>query len=193
MKQLEQVKTFMTTFGQPVLDTPTIPSADRIELRRRLSQEELDEFTVAAAAGDIVEVADALTDRLYVLLGDYLEFGLGGLLEVLFDEVQASNMSKLDKDGKVLYREDGKILKSDQFFKPDLKTIVEHYIFLGGNPHMRKAERVPETQVVAALTHAMKKQDGRSNPGQFDHHQLRMLLDAGHISFKDYLSVVANA
>jgi len=144
----------MTTFGQPVIDTPTPLTPDRLELRRRLSQEELDEFVEAGEAKDIVETADALTDRLYVLLGDYIEAGLGDLLEPLFDEVQASNMSKVcttlqeatltqvtrrDEQGEpmhvkkvgdyfVVYRSsDGKVMKNVNYFKPDLKTIVENF------------------------------------------------------------------
>lgn len=124
MKQLEQVKLFMQTFGQQCPSQPVIPSREDIDLRIKLSQEELDEYKEAAYEGDLVGVADALTDRLYVLLGDYIAHGLGDLLVPLFEEVQRSNMSKLTKDGQVLRREDGKILKSDQFSPPDLYGII---------------------------------------------------------------------
>lgn len=114
----------MQTFGQKCATSPIIPCKEDIDLRVRLSQEELDEYKEAAYAGDITEVADALTDRLYVLLGDYIAHGLGHLLVPLFNEVQRSNMSKLTEDGKVLRREDGKILKSDQWSPPDLYQII---------------------------------------------------------------------
>jgi predicted HAD superfamily Cof-like phosphohydrolase len=114
----------MQTFGQSCPSEPIIPSKEDIDLRVRLSAEELQEYQDAAYAGDLVEVADALTDRLYVLLGDYVAHGLGHLLVPLFSEVQRSNMSKLTKEGEVLRREDGKILKSDQFSPPDLYGII---------------------------------------------------------------------
>lgn len=128
----------MATFGQACPDTPVIPSKEDIDLRVSLSQEELDEYESAAHAGNLVEVADALSDRLYVLLGDYIAHGLGHLLVPLFDEVQRSNMSKLTADGKVLRREDGKVLKSDQFTPPDLKAILD----------ADKASRVPNVNIL---------------------------------------------
>ena len=127
MKQLNQVRTFMETFGQEVPKAPTIPSKEITDLRVKLSQEELNEYSQAVQQRDLVEVADALTDRLYVLLGDYLAHGMQDLLVPLFDEVQASNMSKLTKDGQVLRREDGKVLKSDQFFKPNLQKVIDDW------------------------------------------------------------------
>jgi predicted HAD superfamily Cof-like phosphohydrolase len=126
-KQLEQVKLFMNTFGQKIELVPTLLPKTVTDLRISLSQEELNEYAQACEDGDLVEIADALTDRLYVLLGDFLAHGMGDLLEPLFDEVQRSNMSKLDKDGNVLYRADGKILKSDLFTKPSLEPIVRLY------------------------------------------------------------------
>lgn len=87
----------------------------------------MNEYAQACKDNDLVEVADALTDRLYVLLGDYVAHGLGDLLVPLFDEVQRSNMSKLTKDGHVLRREDGKILKSDQFSPPNLQKVLDDW------------------------------------------------------------------
>ena len=117
----------METFGQKIPSAPTIPDKSVTDLRIKLSQEELNEYEEAVNNKDLVEVADALTDRLYVLLGDFLAHGMQDLLEPLFDEVQASNMSKLTKDGQVLRREDGKILKSDQFFQPNLQKVIDDW------------------------------------------------------------------
>ena len=124
-KQLESVKEFHRTYNQPILSTPQIPSLERCKLRYDLIAEELKEFKDAYEAGDIVEVADALSDLTYVVNGSYLEFGLGDLQEELFDEVQRSNMSKLDADGNVLYHPNGKVKKSDLFSEPDLKSIID--------------------------------------------------------------------
>ncbi|HEY9088159.1 MAG TPA: hypothetical protein VIO36_08330 [Anaerolineaceae bacterium] len=94
-------------------------------VRARLIQEELDEYRAAAQAGDLVGVADALSDLLYVVLGTYLAHGLQGAAEDLFREVHASNMSKLDANGEPIYREDGKVLKSELFRAPDLRAILD--------------------------------------------------------------------
>jgi len=94
-------------------------------VRARLIQEELDEYHQAAQNGDLVGVADALSDLLYVVLGTYIAHGLQDVAEDLFREVHSSNMSKLDGDGQPLYREDGKVLKSDLFREPDLRSILE--------------------------------------------------------------------
>ena len=126
-KQLKQVQEFHETFGQPVLTTPTIPSKERCELRFALIEEELRELKEAYEANDIVGVADALTDLTYVVNGTYIEFGLAPLAEELFDEVQASNMSKLDENGNVIYKPNGKVAKSNLFREPDLKSIIEKH------------------------------------------------------------------
>lgn len=95
------------------------------QVRARLIQEELDEYRQAAENGDLVGVADALSDLLYVVLGTYIAHGLQDVAEDLFREVHSSNMSKLDGSGQPLYREDGKVLKSDLFREPDLRSILE--------------------------------------------------------------------
>ena len=129
MKQtIEDVKHFMTTFGQRVLSTPTIPDQLTWQMRVALLVEEVKELEQALKDNDLVEVLDALTDIQYVLDGAYLAFGLQDLKQPAFDEVQRSNMSKLTKEGTVLYREDGKILKSDQYSPPDLKSILDNYL-----------------------------------------------------------------
>ena len=94
-------------------------------LRYKLMREENEEYLEAAERGDLVEVADALGDMLYILCGTILKHGLQHKIEEVYREIQDSNMSKLDKNGEPIYREDGKVLKSDQYFRPDIKTILE--------------------------------------------------------------------
>jgi predicted HAD superfamily Cof-like phosphohydrolase len=88
-------------------------------------REENEEYLEAAQNGDIVEIADALGDMLYILCGTILKHGLQDKISEVFQEIQRSNMSKLDADGKPIYREDGKVLKSELYFKPDIKTILD--------------------------------------------------------------------
>lgn len=94
-------------------------------LRYKLMREENEEYLEAAEKGDLVEVADALGDMLYILCGTILKHGLQHKIEEVFNEIQRSNMSKLDENGQPIYREDGKVLKSDLYFKPDIKSIIE--------------------------------------------------------------------
>jgi predicted HAD superfamily Cof-like phosphohydrolase len=123
---ISAVEKFHDSFGIPNNYEPTtnISEAD-IELRHRLMQEENDEYMEAAKNGDLVEVADALGDQLYILCGTILKHGMQHKIAEVFEEIQRSNMSKLDKDGKPIYREDGKVLKSDLYFKPDIASILE--------------------------------------------------------------------
>lgn len=100
-------------------------SAKDYELRHRLMHEENEEYLEAAQNGDMVEIADALGDLLYILCGTILKHGLQHKIEEVFLEIQRSNMSKLDADGKPIYREDGKILKSELYFKPNIAQILE--------------------------------------------------------------------
>lgn len=94
------------------------------ELRHRLMQEENEEYLEAAKEGDIVEIADALGDQLYILCGTILKHGLQHKIEEVFLEIQRSNMSKLDADGNPIYREDGKIMKSEMYFRPDIQKVL---------------------------------------------------------------------
>ncbi len=94
------------------------------ELRYRLLKEELDEYHEACKEGDIVEIADALGDQLYIIFGTLLKHGLQDKIEEVFDEIQRSNMSKLGADGKPIYREDGKVLKGPNYFRPNIKKIL---------------------------------------------------------------------
>lgn len=120
------VETFHDAFGIENSEVPTTDlSEDTILLRHRLMQEENDEYLEAAKRGDMIEVADALGDQLYILCGTILKHGLQHKIEEVFAEIQRSNMSKLDKDGKPIYREDGKVMKSELYFKPDIRSILE--------------------------------------------------------------------
>ena len=119
------VETFHNAFGISNHNEPTANiGVDQIELRHRLMEEENNEYLEAAKYGNTVEVADALGDMLYILCGTMLKHGMQYKIEEVFQEIQRSNMSKLDKDGKPIYREDGKVLKSDQYFKPNIAAIL---------------------------------------------------------------------
>ena len=122
MTNFEKVGLFMTTFGQEVKKKSEL-SSDKINLLRlSLIQEELDELTKAINENDILEVADALTDILYVTYGAGHAFGID--LDQCFEEVQKSNMSKLGKDNKPIYNEHGKVMKGPDYFKPDLSKFL---------------------------------------------------------------------
>ena len=122
MSNFSKVGIFMKTFGQEVKDKPSF-STDKInKLRIDLIKEELDELTEAIKNRDLLEVADALTDILYVTYGAGHAFGID--LDRCFNEVQNSNMSKLDINGKPIYNESGKVMKGPHYFKPDLSKFV---------------------------------------------------------------------
>jgi predicted HAD superfamily Cof-like phosphohydrolase len=112
----------MTTFGQPIRSTPTFPAKEEALLRIELIREELMELEVAVIENNMVEIADALTDILYVTYGAGYTYGID--LDVCFNEVQRSNMSKLDENGKPIYRNDGKILKGVHYSEPDLVSVI---------------------------------------------------------------------
>ena len=122
MSNFSKVGIFMKTFGQDVKNKPSF-STDKInKLRIDLIKEELDEFTEAMKNKDLLEVADALTDILYVTYGAGHAFGID--LDKCFEEVQNSNMSKLDQNGEPIYNESGKVMKGPNYFKPDLSKFV---------------------------------------------------------------------
>ena len=122
MTNFEKVGTFMKTFGQEVKSSPSL-STDKInKLRLSLIKEELDELKEAIDKKDLLEIADALTDILYVTYGAGHAFGIN--LDKCFDEIQRSNMSKLGDDGKPIYNEFGKVMKGPKYFKPDLSKFV---------------------------------------------------------------------
>ena len=119
MSNFDDVKNFMEIYGQEVKTKSSFPNEKIVQLRYDLIKEELDELSVAIKDKDIVEVADALTDLLYVVYGAGHAFGID--LDKCFAEVQSSNMSKLDKDGKPIYNENGKVMKGPNYSKPNLK------------------------------------------------------------------------
>lgn len=127
--EIEQVKSFHLAFEVPVQSLPQIPPEERCVLRQRILQEEVDELNEAWQQGNLTQVADAITDCLYILFGTAHEFGIAHLLPACFEEVHRSNMSKLGEDGKPLKREDGKVIKSANYIPPNLKSIIEkeHY------------------------------------------------------------------
>ena len=122
MTNFERVKKFMETFGQEVKKKAEFPNKKIMALRYELIKEELEELKLAIDNNDIKEVADALTDILYVTYGAGHAFGIN--LDKCFDEVQNSNMSKLGLDGKPIYNEKGKVMKGPNYFKPDLNKFV---------------------------------------------------------------------
>ena len=123
--QLDSVRCFHEVFQAYMECTPTAKVPAEISQGRiQMFLEELDEYRAAVHNHDIVEIADALTDMLYVLLGTFITHGLQDIAEELFAEVHRSNMSKLDEQGKPIFRQDGKVLKSDQFSDPDLRSII---------------------------------------------------------------------
>lgn len=120
------VETFHKAFKIENNYEPTVElSQADIELRYKLMREENEEYLEAAENGDLIEVADALGDMLYILCGTILKHGMQDKIEEVFREIQRSNMSKLDKDGNPIYREDGKVLKSELYFKPDIASILK--------------------------------------------------------------------
>ena len=122
MSNFNKVKTFMEIFGQEVKTKPSFSTKKINNLRYDLIKEELDELKVAMESNDLLEVADALTDILYVTYGAGHAFGID--LDKCFNEVHNSNMSKLDADGRAIYNENGKVMKGPKYFKPDLNKFV---------------------------------------------------------------------
>tara|TARA_B100000131_G_scaffold65919_1_gene62225 strand:- start:315 stop:686 length:372 start_codon:yes stop_codon:yes gene_type:complete len=123
MTNFQKVKTFMQTFGQDVKSKPSFSTEKINDLRYNLIKEELDEFKQAIDNKDLLEVADALTDILYVTYGAGHAFGID--LDKCFEEVQNSNMSKLGDDGKPIYNDSGKVMKGPNYFKPNLSKFVK--------------------------------------------------------------------
>lgn len=122
---IEHVETFHNAFGIVNNYEPTHEiSQDEGKLRYDLMREENEEYLEAVENGDLVEIADALGDMLYLLCGTILKHGLKDKIQDVFEEIQRSNMSKLDADGKPIYREDGKVLKSELYFKPNIAALL---------------------------------------------------------------------
>ena len=125
LAKINSVKEFHEVFliGNREIPTAEIGEKDYM-LRYNLIREENDEYLEACKNGDLVEIADALGDQLYIIFGTLLRHGLQYKIEEVYDEIHRSNMSKLDADGKPIFREDGKIMKSNRYFKPDIKSIL---------------------------------------------------------------------
>ena len=124
--KLKAVEKFHNSFGLGVQHNPIANlSKEKIELRFNLMAEENDEYFEAANNNDLVEVADALGDMLYILCGTILEHGMQHKIEEFFNEIQRSNMSKLGANGKPIYREDGKVMKGPNYFKPNIESILK--------------------------------------------------------------------
>ncbi|TYB79543.1 pyrophosphohydrolase domain-containing protein [Bizionia myxarmorum] len=124
--KIEAVKAFHTSFKIGHLDSPKADlGAAKNMLRYKLMREENEEYLEATTNNDLVEVADALGDMLYILCGTIIEHGMQHKIEAVFNEIQRSNMSKLGADGEPIYREDGKVLKGPNYFTPDIKKILD--------------------------------------------------------------------
>lgn len=124
-KNIDAVKMFHKAFKIGYRETPKADlGMEKNMLRYKLMREENEEYLEAANANDLVEVADALGDMLYILCGTIIEHGFQHKIEEVFDEIQKSNMSKLGEDGEPIYREDGKVLKGPNYFQPDIQKIL---------------------------------------------------------------------
>jgi predicted HAD superfamily Cof-like phosphohydrolase len=125
-KQIDSVKEFHMAFKIGYSETPVADlGTSKSTLRYHLMKEENEEYLEAVQNNDLVEIADALGDMMYVLLGTIIEHGLQYKIEAIFDEIQRSNMSKLDEEGNPISREDGKIIKGANYFKPDFSKILK--------------------------------------------------------------------
>ncbi|RNL82783.1 hypothetical protein ED312_16690 [Sinomicrobium pectinilyticum] len=125
-RKLEAVAEFHRAFGLGIANAPLADiGTAKIDLRYNLMAEENEEYLEAAKNNDLVEVADALGDMLYILCGTILEHGMQHKIEEVFEEIQRSNMSKLGQNGKPIYREDGKVMKGPNYFKPDITKVLE--------------------------------------------------------------------
>jgi predicted HAD superfamily Cof-like phosphohydrolase len=125
VEKINSVKEFHEVFRIGNNEAPCLVSESDYALRHRLMSEEVEEYLEACKKGDLVEIADALGDQLYILFGTILKHGLQYKIEEVFDEIHRSNMSKLDGNGQPVVREDGKILKSDRYFRPDIRKVLE--------------------------------------------------------------------
>lgn len=124
-EKIKSVEEFHNVFQIGNADEMRLIDEKEYTLRYNLIKEENEEYLEACKNGDLVEIADALGDQLYILFGTILKHGLQHKIEEVYDEIHRSNMSKLDENGQPIFREDGKILKSSLYFKPDIKRILE--------------------------------------------------------------------
>jgi len=122
--QLKKVENFHNVFKQEMSPKPVVYPSGGPELRFNLMKEENEEYLEACNNGDLVEIADALGDQLYILCGTILEHGMQHIIEDVFAEIHESNMSKLDAEGNPIFREDGKIMKGENYFKPNISQFL---------------------------------------------------------------------
>lgn len=126
-KPIQAVSKFHEAFGLSIENKPTANiSSDISNLRYNLMKEENEEYLEATKKNDLVEIGDALGDMLYILCGTIIAHGFQDKIEEIYDEIQRSNMSKLGSDGKPIYREDGKVLKGPNYFKPDIEKVLKN-------------------------------------------------------------------
>ena len=126
LDNINKVKAFHEAFNIENAEAPKAAiGEDQYLLRHKLIQEENEEYLEACKDGDLVEIADALGDQLYILFGTIVKHGLQYKIQEIFDEIQRSNMSKLGEDGNPIYRKDGKVMKGPNYFKPDIKKILD--------------------------------------------------------------------
>ena len=124
-RQIGNVEQFHKKFSVPIGKSPSLIFRERTALRYSLMREELEEYRQACEEEDLVEIVDALGDLLYVTFGTIIEHGLQDIIGDVFEEIQRSNMSKLGRDGKPIYREDGKVIKGPDFFKPNIGKFLK--------------------------------------------------------------------
>lgn len=124
-EQINKLKEFNNTYGVPYSEEPKLLETKDYLLRYDLMKEEMTEYFDACIDNDLVEIADALGDQLYILLGTIISHGMGNIIENVFNEIHSSNMSKLGEDGKPIYREDGKVLKGPKYFAPNIKQFLK--------------------------------------------------------------------
>ncbi|HVA99025.1 MAG TPA: nucleoside triphosphate pyrophosphohydrolase family protein [Bacteroidia bacterium] len=124
-EKIDFVKEFHEIFKIGSREKPAAIETKEYELRHRLLQEENEEYLEACKNGDLVEIADALGDQLYIVFGTILKHGLQDKMDEIFEEIHRSNMSKLDEKGQPIFREDGKIMKGNNYFKPNIKKVLE--------------------------------------------------------------------
>lgn len=126
LEKIDFVKEFHEIFKIGSREKPAaVIDEKEYQLRHRLLQEENEEYLEACKKGDLIEIADALGDQLYIVFGTILKHGLQHKIDEVFEEIHRSNMSKLDDKGEPIFREDGKIMKSNNYFKPDIKKVLE--------------------------------------------------------------------
>ena len=127
-KQLDKVSEFHKIFKLGIENQPvSILENNKAKLRFELMKEENEEYLEAAEKGNVIEIADALGDMLYILCGTIIEHGMQNVIEEVFEEIHKSNLSKLDENGKPIYREDGKVIKGPNYFPPNIEKIMKKY------------------------------------------------------------------